>query len=79
VLAESAEQVMVLPMHVVGDCAADGDVLGPGQHRQEPGAPIGVLTASNLGHVCQSDACLSGEDATLLIEGYEPIQAAAID
>ena len=42
-MAERSSPVMILSMDIVGDCASDGHVPGPGRDRQKPAVGNGGL------------------------------------
>src|SRR5260221_3482035 len=72
-LAETAGAVVVLAVHVIGDCAADGDVARARRDRQKPAAWYGEvknLGKQNTGFTAQYTGCR--------IEGDEPVEPACV-
>lgn len=74
VSAKGSGTVMVLAMHVVGDCPAHGDEAGSRCDREKP--PLGKKYIDN---VAESNTALAADNSRGLVESENPVEAMTLD
>jgi len=78
-MAECAELMMVLAMHVIGDGPAERDEFRAGQNGRKPEGAIGIGLDAQTQEIEQREARIRDDDARFAIEGVDAVKPSRLN